>query len=198
MKIAESCAVLVVHIYLRKHSFHHSWWHKFRLVSKWLGWVKSPLYLLMAFFCLCLMMKVILLFGNYNLQLLDGIICRLGWDNLYEKSRESEAYWLPFTWNWNTSRLQPPLHTMCLLLYGGEGIAAGRWWMAMPQPAIRLGVTSLIEKGAAWAVYKTAVGKFAPDCISLCSLPTLLFPTQIPSSFKGNKHLQRHNVNCCT
>lgn len=52
LKIAEFCAVLVVHIYLRKHSFHHNWWHKFRLVSKWLGWVKSPLYLLMAFLLL--------------------------------------------------------------------------------------------------------------------------------------------------
>lgn len=49
LKIAEFCAVLVVHICLRKHSFHHSWWHEFRLVSKWLGWVKSSHYLLMAF-----------------------------------------------------------------------------------------------------------------------------------------------------
>lgn len=144
-------------------------------------------------------MKVILLFGNYNLQPLDGIICRLGWDNLYEKSRESEAHWLPIAWSWNASRLQPPLRTICLLLSGGEGPAAGRWWIATPQPAEGLGVTSLIDrKGAARAVYKTAVGKFAPDCISLCSLPTLLLPTRIPSSFKGNKHLQRHNVNCCT
>lgn len=143
-------------------------------------------------------MKVILLFGNYNLQLLDGIMCRLGWDNLYEKSRKSEAYWLPFTWSWSTWRLQPPSHTMCLLPRSRERIAAGRWWIATPQSTVGLGVTSLIGRGAAWAVYKTALGKFAPDCISLTSLPTLLFPTQIPSSFKGNKHLQRHNVNCYT
>lgn len=87
---------------------------------------------------------------------------------------------------------------MCLPLCSRERIAAGRWWIAMLQSTVGLGVTSLIGRGAAWAVYKTALGKFAPDCISLTSLPTLLFPTQIPSSFKGNKHLQRHNVNCYT
>lgn len=144
------------------------------------------------------MMKVILLFGNHNLQLLDCIICRLGWDNLHEKSRESEAL-LASTHMKLKRRKTPAAFTHHVPpAYGGEGIAAGRWWIAMLQPARRLGVTSLIERGAAWAVYKTAVGKLAPDCISLHSLPTLLFPTQIPSSIKGNKHLQRHNVNCCT
>lgn len=131
-------------------------------------------------------MKVILLFGSYNLQLLDDIIFRLGWDKSYEKSKQSVMYWLPFKWGWNDSRFQLPSHIALpkrLLLYSRERIADGRWLITMLQSSKGFLLTSQTGMGAAWAVYKTQEGNFASEWISHHFLSFLLHPLkfQTPS-----------------
>lgn len=104
-------------------------------------------------------MRVILLFRNWNLQRLDGIIFRLGrrliaW--IFEPVWKTN--WRAFKL-WDSSCLGGRLLPKHPLLYSRGGIADGGWLITMPWSCSGFLLTSQRRMEAARAVYKIPAEK---------------------------------------